>query len=765
MREDIVTLELDKVLARASEYASSPMAQDDLRHAKPLFFAPDIETAMQQTEAAWIASLRLGSLSCDDLADVRPLASRLKASGVLNGADFRALAMHYTAVKHAVSYDHRYHQMDDVPQALSPLFSRLRYQESMHSLLLHTVDEEGHFLDAASVELAAIRKAMRALQASIQGQLQKALQTHQTHLTDAIITKRNDRFVIPVKAESKSFVKGVVQDVSSSGETFFIEPYAVIELENKLREWVRKEVDEIDAICFAISEQLTPFHEEITTNVNALIALDVLFAKAGYAVAIDAVPVHFGDAIRLLEARHPLLDPDTVVANDFYFDDVQAILITGPNTGGKTVALKTFGLLAMMAQTGLLCPVKEGSQLRIFDGIYADIGDEQSIEQSLSTFSSHMTNMIRIMNVATAQSMVLLDELGSGTDPKEGANLAIALVEFFIQQGTTLLATTHYSELKGFASIHPQLVNASTEFDVDALSPTYKLHIGLPGASNAIAIARRLGMNEAVLQQAMEGFSNDDALVASLSEELKGLKQKYEHLTQALLIDQQRLATTQQDVEQRLVALDTQRLHFEKEKQTKIQAAIEDLKAYADEIVADLKAKGELRHHEGIEAKAKIQALQPQTSSPVSKVLTYKAGDDVLVTTYQQSAVVEKKLPNHQYMIRMGILSLTVHASDLRPIDAVDTPRKSAIKYQAKTVSRQLDIRGERFEEAMLQVEKYLDDCLTSTLKQVSIIHGFGTHALRQGVQELLKKTPGIERFHYGEPAEGGQGVTVVHFD
>jgi DNA mismatch repair protein MutS2 len=602
------------------------------------------------------------------------------------------------------------------------------------------------------------------VQATIQQQIQNALSTYSKHVTDSIITKRNDRFVIPVRAESKHLVKGIVQDVSSSGETFFIEPLAVVELENKYREWLRKESDEIDAICVAISQQLTPYHEEIKVNVNVLITLDVLYAKAGYAVDIHAVPVRFDEPIRLLQARHPLLDPSTVIANDFYFDDVKAILITGPNTGGKTVALKTFGLLSLMAQTGLLCPVKEGSQLRIFDGIYADIGDEQSIEQSLSTFSSHMSNMIRIMNSATANSMVLLDELGSGTDPKEGAMLAISLVEYFINKGCMLMATTHYSELKGFALVHPLLINASTEFDVDALAPTYKLHIGLPGSSNAIAIARRLGMDESVLAQALEGFSSEEALAATLTEELKQQKSKYEQLVEQLLVDQHQLELAQAQVSAKLAALETQRLHFEKEKQANIQAAIDELKAYTEEVVKELQQKAEVRHHEVIEAKAKIQALQPKEEPVASAILKYKPNDDVFVSTYNQSAVVEKVFGNNSYQVRMGILSLTVHASELKQSSQREPVRKSSIKYQAKTISSQCDIRGERFEEAMLKVEKYLDDCLTSTLKQVSIIHGFGTHALRQGVQELLKKTPGIDHFHYGEPAEGGQGVTVIHF-
>ena len=764
MRQDNTTLELDKVLELVSTYAISTMGKTALLESKPSFERERVLAQMADTEAAWLATLRLGALPRDGITDVRPLAKRLVAQGILNGLDFRALAMHYSAVKQAISYHNRYAQLQDLPNHLSAYFQQLRYQESIHSMLLHTVDDEGLFLDAASLELASIRKSMRAVQSNIQQQIQKALSTYSKHVTDSIITKRNDRFVIPVRAESKHLVKGIVQDVSSSGETLFIEPLAVVELENKYREWVRKESDEIDAICVAISEQLTPYHEEIKQNVTVLIQLDVLYAKAAYAVETKSVPIQFDEPIRLLQARHPLLDPATVVANDFYFDDVKAILITGPNTGGKTVALKTFGLLSLMAQTGLLCPVKEGSQLRIFDGIYADIGDEQSIEQSLSTFSSHMSNMIRIMKEATKDSMVLLDELGSGTDPKEGAMLAISLVEYFINKGCMLMATTHYSELKGFALVHPLLINASTEFDVEALAPTYKLHIGLPGASNAIAIARRLGMDESVLAQALEGFSSEEAFVATLTEELKQQKIKYEHLVEQLLVDKHQLDLEHEQVTLKLAALETQRLHFEKEKQAKIQAAIDELKAYTDEVVKELQQKADIRHHEVITAKAKIQALQPKEEVISSKVLKYKANEDVFVSTYNQSAVIEKVLPSNMYQIRMGILSLSVHASELKKTEQEQVKRKSSIRYQEKYISSQCDIRGQRFEEAMLTVEKYLDDCLTSTLKQVSIIHGFGTHALRQGVQELLKKTPGIDNFHYGEPAEGGQGVTVIHF-
>jgi DNA mismatch repair protein MutS2 len=764
MRQDLVTLELDKVLSNVASFATSAMAKAMLKTLQPVFTFDQASEQMKETTAAWLALQRLGALSLDGLTDIRPIAKRLLAGGVLSGVDFRAIAMHYLNVKTAISYHNRYLQLLDPSPALSLYFHQCRYQESIHSLLMHTVDEEGIFLDTASLELASIRKSMRQLQSKIQASIQQALSQYSKHITDSIITRRNDRFVIPVKAESKHMVKGIVQDVSSSGETVFIEPMAVVELENTYREWIRKEADEIERICLSISEQLVPFSEEMRTNVTVLIDLDVLFAKASYGLSLNAVPIHFQSSIRLLQARHPLLDPSTVVANDFYFDHVQAILITGPNTGGKTVALKTMGLLSLMAQSGLLLPVKEGSQCRVFDGIYADIGDEQSIEQSLSTFSSHMSNMIRIMKLATQDSLVLLDELGSGTDPKEGAMLAIALVDYFLAKGSHLIATTHYSELKGYASVNDLIVNASTEFDVVALAPTYKLHIGLPGASNAIAIARRLGMDETVLANASAGFSNDEALVASLTEELKQRKAQYEDLIQQVVVDQQRVADDQAIIADKLAALETQRLHFEQDKQRRIQAAIDELKAYTDEVVNELKAKADVRHHEVIEAKAKIQAMQPRQEPVTSKVLQYKTGEDVFVSTYNQSAVVEKVLSQQQYQIRMGILSLTVHASELKKIDQVDKPKKSSIKYVAKAISPQCDIRGERFEDAMLQVEKYLDDCLTSTLKQVSIIHGFGTHALRQGVQELLAKTSGIERFHYGEPAEGGQGVTIVHF-
>ncbi len=764
MRQDIVTLELNKVLQQVASFATSSMAKAKLTQLEPAFSSDQVMAQMTDTTAAWLATQRLGSLSRDGLTDIRPMTKRLAAGGILNGPDFRSLAMHYVNVKTAISYHNRYLQLSDAHPALSLYFHQLKYQESIHTLLMHTVDDEGVFLDTASLELTSIRKSMRSLQSKIQTTIQQALNQYSKYVSDSIITKRNDRFVIPIKAESKHLIKGIVQDVSSSGETIFIEPMAVVELENTYREWVRKEVDEIERICLSISEQLLPFHPEMTVNVNVLVELDVLFAKAAYGLSIKAVSVQFQGSIRLLEARHPLLDPASVVANDFYFDQAQAILITGPNTGGKTVALKTVGLLSLMAQSGLLLPVKEGSQLQVFDGVYADIGDEQSIEQSLSTFSSHMSNMIRIMKQATSHSLVLLDELGSGTDPKEGAMLAIALVDFFLDKGAHLIATTHYSELKGYASVNELLVNASTEFDVEKLAPTYKLHIGLPGASNAIAIARRLGMDETVLTQASAGFSSDDALVASLTEELKKRKAQYEDLIATVLVDQHRLTEQEAKVEAKLASLETQRLHFEQEKQQRIQAAIDELKAYTDEIVEELKSKSEIRHHEVIEAKAKLQARQPKTEPVASKVLQYKAGEDVFVSTYNQSAVVEKVLTNQQYLVRMGILSLSVHASELKKIDQVDKPRKSSIKYIAKAISSQCDIRGERFEEAMLRVEKYLDDCLTSTLKQVSIIHGFGTHALRQGVQELLAKTPGVERYHYGEPAEGGQGVTIVHF-
>lgn len=764
MKNDFITLEFDKVLHEAASFATTPMAQETLRSLAPFYVVTDVQQAHDETKAAWIALQRLGMLNVEDVTDTTLITKRLKAEGVLSGQDFRALAMHYSAAKKANAYFNRLMQLPERPTTLDGLFREIRFQESIFTILMSTVDESGYFLDTASIELSRIRRQLTSIQKQIQDQIQKALSTYSKYISDAIVTRRNDRFVIPVKAEAKHMVKGNVQDVSSSGETFFIEPESVIALENTMREWIRKEADEIDAICKALSIQLAPYAEEIEYNQVMMTHLDVLFAKAQYCVTHQCVPVQFGDHIRLLQARHPLLNKDTVVANDLYFDGVQAILITGPNTGGKTVAIKTFGLLSVMAQSGFLLPVNEGSQTVLFDGIFADIGDEQSIEQSLSTFSSHMNNIIRIMNDSTPKSLVLLDELGSGTDPKEGAALAIGIAEYFLDKGVTLLATTHYSELKGFASVDPRVTNASTEFDVEALSPTYKLSIGLPGASNAVAIARKLGMNPAVLQKATQGTAAEEQQLASLTEELKQAKARYESLNDSLVSQQHELETTKSLMDQRLQSMETQRLYFEKEKQQIIQEEVSRLKAELDSIVEGLKQSATMKHHEVLEARARLDEHAPEPSTTTPQILKYKLKESVYVVTYNQSAVINKVLPHNQYQIQMGILTLTVHASELRKQDQEITKPKSVMKYQAKTVKSELDIRGVRFEEAMIEVEKYLDDILTSSLKQARIIHGFGTHALRQGVQELLKRQTGVDHYHYGEPAEGGQGVTVVHF-
>lgn len=764
MKNDLITLEFDKVLTEAASFATTSMAQELLQKVAPFYTPIEIQTAHDETKAAWLCLQRLGMLNVEDLTNTTMITKRLKAEGMLSGLDFRALAMHYSAAKKAIAYYNRLTQLPERPTTLDSFFQQIRYQESLFTILMSTVDESGNFLDTASIELSRIRRQITTIHKQIQEQVQKALSTYSKYISDAIVTKRNDRFVIPVKAEAKHLVKGNVQDVSSSGETFFIEPESVMALENTMREWIRKEADEIDAICKALSIQLAPFADEIEYNQVMMTHLDVLFAKAHYGILHDCVPVQFGDHIRLLQARHPLLNKDTVVANDIYFDGVQAILITGPNTGGKTVAIKTFGLLSVMAQSGFLLPVNEGSQTIYFDSVFADIGDEQSIEQSLSTFSSHMNNIIRIMNESSPKSLVLLDELGSGTDPKEGAALAIAIAEFFLDKGVTLLATTHYSELKGFASIDPRVTNASTEFNVETLSPTYQLSIGLPGASNAVAIARKLGMDASVLTKATKGTASEEQHLASLTEELKQAKARYESLNNEMLSQQQELELTQESLAQKVQGIETQRLHFEKEKQQIIQDEIKQLKAELDAVVKELKASSTIKHHEVLEAKARLEERLPESASSSPQILKYQPQESVYVATYNQSAVVNKVLPNNQYQIQMGILTLSVHASELRKQTQEEKKPKSVMKYQAKTVKAELDIRGVRFEEAMIEVEKYLDDILTGTLKQARIIHGFGTHALRQGVQELLKRQTGVDHFHYGEPAEGGQGVTVVHF-
>jgi DNA mismatch repair protein MutS2 len=601
-----------------------------------------------------------------------------------------------------------------------------------------------------------------------------------TMLSDAIITIRNDRFVIPVKQEYRSVYGGIIHDQSSSGQTLFIEPQAIVQLNNVLQETRVKETQEIERILVELSEKVGAFTPELLHNVKVLAQIDFLVAKAKYAKAIKgSKPILNNEGrVKLFKAKHPLIPNDVVVANDIFLgDEFTTIVITGPNTGGKTVTLKTIGLCTLMAQSGLQIPALDGSETAVFSSVYADIGDEQSIEQSLSTFSSHMVNIVDILKHVDYDSLVLFDELGAGTDPQEGAALAISILDEVYKRGARVIATTHYPELKAYGYDREGVINASVEFNVETLSPTYKLLIGVPGRSNAFEISKRLGLEENVISNARSHIGEDTNKVENMIASLEDSRKKAEeeeleaknHLKQAEILHK--------DLQKQIDEYHQERDAMVEKAAKEAAAIVENAQREAEAIIADLRKlrlekHADVKEHELIDAKKRLEEAAPKVKKTTNKAArpldkSLKPGDEVKVVSFGQKGHLIEKVSNNEWQVQIGIMKMKVKESDLEFIKSTkvkETKPLTTIKGRDYHVSVELDLRGERFENAISRVEKYVDDALLAGYSSVSIIHGKGTGALRSGVQEYLKNHRSVKRIRFGEAGEGGTGVTVVEF-
>lgn len=767
MIADKFTLEFDKITNLLSKYAFTELAEKVLLSLEPKNDTEYVNEQLDRTDEALVLTYKLGVPPLGNIYDIAPHLHRAKLSGALNAKELREISMHLLAVKLVKNYalSAKTEQIETV--YFKEEVESLVYFKDLYQRINQCIDEDANILDSASITLANIRKKISNTQSKLEDKLQSIISTQGEKFTDTVITKRNDRYVVPVKLEYKNKFKGIIQDYSASGETVFIEPQAVTELANKIQLLRAEEKEEIARILYELSNEVALYVEELNNNLKILIELDVLFAKAQFAKEYDCTRPIIGEEIDLIAARHPLIPQDEVVSNNIFFNKYKALIITGPNTGGKTVALKTLGLMAFMTQVGMLIPVKEGSKIKLFDNIFADIGDEQSIEQSLSTFSSHMTNLIRIIDELTTNSLVLLDELGSGTDPKEGASLAIAMIDYIKVRGCYIMATTHYPELKAYAYNEPDTINASTEFNVDTLSPTYKLSIGIPGRSNAFEISKRLGLNMDIIDAAVNklDISNTEVstLINKLEDQSRELDKKMEHYNE--MHEQVELLKAEIKAEHDALdaSIDKLKQRAREEAKEEVQKAKDEAQAIIDEL---LTYQGDVKYHTLLEKKKALKEIVKDEETPTSKsTYNYQVNDRVKVLSYGQSAVVMKILPKNQFQVKMGILTTTVHKRDLELIEA--NPKKevkSHISYKKKTyVKMELDLRGYRFEEAMIELDKYIDDLVVGKMKQASIIHGHGTNALKVGVHEHLKKNKFVDSYHYGREGEGGSGVTVIY--
>lgn len=642
------------------------------------------------------------------------------------------------------------------------------------------IDDNGHVLDSASSQLRSIRQGLRIQEGRVRDRLESYTRGRNAAkmLSDSIVTIRNDRYVIPVKAEYRSHFGGVVHDMSSSGQTLFIEPDAVVQANNEIRRLKMQEQEEIEKILLELSAKVQEVAHDLFVLVGFLSEIDVILAKAKYGKEHKCTKPEVNNEgyIRLTKARHPLLPIEKAVANTIEFGkEITTIVITGPNTGGKTVTLKTVGLCTLMAQAGLPIPALDGSEVAVFDSVYADIGDEQSIEQSLSTFSSHMVNIVSILKKFDDRSLILFDELGSGTDPQEGAALAISILDEVHGRGARVMATTHYPELKAYSYNRPGVTNASVEFDIDTLSPTYRLLIGVPGRSNAFEISKRLGLQERIIDRAKTFTGTDrgevESMIASL-ESSRVQSEKDAEETHEILIETERL---KQELEQKLAEFDEMKERLVENAKEKARKIVEDAKQESEAVISDLRALrlnagANVKEHELIDARKRLEEAAPaerkkKTVKAKAAPRPLQAGDEVKVISYGQKGTLLKKVSDTEWVVQIGILKMKLDQSGLeyvKPEKEKQPAVSASVRGRDSYVKLELDLRGERYEDAIMRTEKYLDDALLSNYHQVSIIHGKGTGALMQGVQQFLKKHPRVKSFRFGEAGEGGHGVTVV---
>ncbi len=779
-------LEYGKIIQMLKEQAGSEMTRQIISELAPVFDVSEIRERQQETTEAVRLITAKGPLPIGGFYDISGSVSFACKGGVLSQAQLLRILYNMKTIRQVVTFL----KGEDIPEL--PLIQSIAELLVVHTSLLEEIDRcilsEDEMADNASPQLRDIRRAIVRQNESLKAKMNQILNTAQRQglLQDAIVTMRNGRYVIPVKQEHKASVPGIIHDQSGSGATLFVEPQAIVNMNNELRQLQLDEQAEIHRILTTFSEAVAELHHEIDNNQKLLCHLDLFMAKGKLSSQMQGEePIVASDGIlRLRQAAHPLIDPKKVVpVNISIGEGYRTLVVTGPNTGGKTVTLKTAGLLTLMAQTGLHIPVAPGSRVTVFRKVFADIGDEQSIEQSLSTFSSHMANLVEIMKEADEESLVLLDELGAGTDPTEGAALAIAILEELGRKGACIMATTHYTELKKFAISTEGVENASMEFDVKTLRPTYKLTIGLPGKSNAFEIAGRLGLDPALTERAGQLLEGGDIafeeVIASLEEDRKQVEEEKQ---------QQRQITEQMQAERAALELEKQKLKERREKaiaEAKEEARdiVREAKEVSDDIRAELKELAKIeslgernkrydasrRRLKELEKKTRPTIQREENTKPVdpSKL---KVGDRVkLLTIGQNGEIISLPDERGELQVQVGIMKVNAHVDDImlidqrRPKPKVKSGRHGDIyRKKAQMVSTSIDVRGKVLDDAIMDVEKYIDDAVLGGLPDVTIIHGRGEGVLSKGIRAMLRSHKGVKEYRRGGMGEGGDGVTVV---
>ena len=781
------TLEFARIKGMLAHYLVSAAGHHELERMVPQGDYDRVQQYLTETtDGADILRLE-GGIPIPKLADIQLQMKRLKIGANLNGTE---LAQVTKVLQTSMSVKNFFDEMREKKiklQVLDQLVDRLVTIPSITQRLVRSVDPDGRLNDEASSKLHGIRQLIVKTEGEIHQQMERYTRGKGAkYLSEPVVTIRNDRYVVPALARYRNKLGGVVHDQSASGQTLYIEPAGVVEYNNRLRQAQIEERQEMLRILAELSALIAPYRHDIQNNERVLGKLDFINAKAALAHDMKAsLPLLSRENhVNLRHARHPLIDPKKVVPNDIKIgEDYQAIVITGPNTGGKTITLKTLGLIQLMGQSGLFIPAEEGSTIGVFDNIFADIGDEQSLEQNLSTFSGHMDNVKAILEQITDRSLVLLDELGAGTDPKEGAALAMAILDQIGSKGSTAVITTHYPELKVYGYDRAKTINASMEFDTETLQPTYRLMLGIPGRSNGIEIAQRLGIDEAVIDEARSLVSDDsqdlNKMIGDLVAQRKAAREENERLTK-LVADNER---TQKELDEKLNRFNEQRDKLFDQARSQANHQVSMAKRKANNIIHHLRQlemqQGDnVKENQLIDAQGALNALHQEDPRLKHNSVLKRAkakhdlhkGDAVMVKSYGQYGELLDKRGNHKWEVQIGILKMEIDERDLEKVDKKSLPkekttrRSSAVHTtQTRHTSARLDLRGHRYEQAMSELSDFIDHALLNNLSSVTIIHGKGTGALRKGTQQYLQSNPRVKSFSYAAPNNGGDGATIVN--
>lgn len=774
------TLEYDKILAMLKERASCCISRELVDTMEPSGDFDTVERELKLTAEAETLFYKTGRSPVDDFPDMRHCLERMHAALFLSTGELLGIASCLKAAR--IAKDILAKEVGE-ESYLYNLAGLLITHRSAEEEINRCIINEDEIFDGASPALARIRRAMRLANEKVREKLNSMIRStaYQKYLQEPIITIRNGRFVIPVKQEYRQQVPGLIHDQSSSGATLFIEPSAVVELGNEYKKLLAEEADEIERILTELTAMLAPYADEIREDLNIMGQIDLVFAKAKLSRELNAVMprLNRNNYVRIVRGRHPLIPADRVVPIDIWIGkDYRSLIITGPNTGGKTVTLKIVGLFALMVQSGIFVPANEGSEFPVFEHIYADIGDEQSIEQSLSTFSSHMKNIVGILDKADENSLVLLDELGAGTDPIEGAALAMSILEELNDRHCICVSTTHYSEIKAFAMTHEGMENASMEFDIDRLCPTYRLYIGIPGKSNAFEISSRLGLPSSIIDKAKSFLKGEDVRFEDIISSAQSQRRIAEEERKMAEEARAELEKLRADAERERKKLDEDRNRLQAKAKEDAKRIVADTKREMEKLIVEIRSIKDIDRSAADRAIQSARDTLRATETAVNEKETIKkedntkppktvrAGDTVnIVTLDQKATVLSAPDSKGEVMVQAGVMKLNVKLKDIRLIEEKKAAAPTSGKVglgAGKQVGLELDVRGMLVDEANIMVDRYLDDAYNAGLSEVNIIHGKGTGALRAGVQAFLKRHPLVKGYRMGSYGEGDAGVTVV---